>query len=55
VGTMIFDRGDLTCVVNFDADELELPDGQLVLASEPGITTSLPPNSAAWIKRGAAR
>jgi alpha-glucosidase len=55
VGTMIFDRGDLTCVVNFDADELELPDGQLVLASEPGITTTLPPNTAAWIKGGAAR
>ena len=53
VGTMIFDRDDLTCVVNFDADELELPDGQLVLASEPGITTTLPPNTAAWIKRGA--
>ena len=55
VGTMIFDRGDLTCVVNFDADELELPDGQLVLASEPGITTTLPPNTAAWIKRGAGQ
>ena len=54
-GTMIFDRGDLTCAVNFEADELELPKGQLVLASEPGITTTLPPNTAAWIKRGADR
>jgi alpha-glucosidase len=53
-GTMIFDRGDLTCIVNVDADELELPDGELVLASEPGITTTLPPNTAAWVRKGTA-
>ena len=53
-GTMIFDRGDLTCLVNVDADELELPDGELVLASEPGITTTLPPNTAAWVRKGTA-
>ena len=50
---MIFDRDDLICAVNFDADELELPDGELVLASEPGITTTLPPNTAAWVREGA--
>jgi alpha-glucosidase len=49
-GTMIFDRGELTCLVNFDAPELELPDGELVLASEPGITTSLPADTAAWVR-----
>jgi alpha-glucosidase len=54
-GTMIFDRGELTCLVNFDGPELELPAGELVLASEPGITTTLPPNTGAWIKRGAGR
>ncbi|MDX6437511.1 MAG: alpha-glucosidase [Gaiellaceae bacterium] len=54
-GTMSFDRGELTCVVNFDAPPLELPEGELVLASEPGITTTLPENTAAWIKRGAGR
>jgi alpha-glucosidase len=53
-GTMIFDRGDLTCLVNVDATELELPDGELVLASEPGITTTLPPNTAAWVRKGTA-
>ena len=51
-GTMIFDRGDLTCLVNVDASELELPDGELLLASEPGITTTLPPNTAAWVRKG---
>ena len=53
-GTMIFDRGDLTCLVNFDARELELPPGELVLASEPDLTTTLPPNTAAWVRKGTA-
>jgi alpha-glucosidase len=53
-GTMIFDRGDLTCLVNFDAPELELPDGALVLASEPDITTTLPSDTAAWVRKGTA-
>jgi len=53
-GTMIFDRGDLTCLVNFDAREFELPDGELVLASEPDITTTLPPDTAAWVRKGTA-
>ena len=52
-GTMVFERGDVVCAVNFDAPELELPEGEILLASEPGITTTLPPNTAAWIKRGA--
>ena len=52
-GTMIFDRGDLTCLVNVDAPELELPEGELVLASEPEIARTLPPNTAAWIRRTA--
>ena len=50
-GAMIFDRGGLTVAVNFDAPELELPDGELVLASEPDVTTTLPANTAAWIRR----
>ena len=52
-GTMIFDRDDLTVLVNFDAPALELPDGELVLASDPGVTTTLPPNTSAWIRRRA--
>ena len=50
-GTIGFDRGELSCLVNFDAAELALPEGELVLASEPGITTTLPPNTAAWVRR----
>jgi alpha-glucosidase len=51
-GTLSFDRGDLTCVVNFDAPELELPAGELLLASDPAVATSLPPNTAAWVRSG---
>jgi alpha-glucosidase len=50
-GAMIFDRGDVTVAVNFDAPELELAEGDLVLASDPAVTTTLPANTAAWIRR----
>ena len=50
---MIFDRGNLTVAVNFAAPELELPDGELVLASEPDVTTTLPADTAAWVRRNA--
>ena len=52
-GTMIFDRGNLTVAVNFDGSDLELPDGELVLASEPSVKTTLPADTAAWIRRSA--
>jgi alpha-glucosidase len=50
-GAMIFDRGDLTVAVNFDGPELELPEGELVLASDPDVTATLPPSTSAWIRR----
>jgi hypothetical protein len=40
----------MICVVNVDAPAVELPQGELVLASEPTVTTSLPPDTAAWIQ-----
>ena len=53
-GTMVFERGDLTCAPSTSTrTSSQLPEGELLLASEPGITTALPPNTAAWIKRGA--
>jgi alpha-glucosidase len=52
-GTMIFDRGNLTVAVNFDGTDLELPDGELVLASEPSVKTTLPADTAAWVRRSA--
>jgi alpha-glucosidase len=52
-GTVIFDRGNLTVAVNFDGSDLELPDGELVLASEPSVKTTLPADTAAWVRRSA--
>src|SRR5918994_3076741 len=39
-GSLVFERGEIICLVNVDAPELELPDGELVLASEPGVTAT---------------
>ena len=49
-GTLAFARGDLTCVVNFSASELELPEGDVLLTSEPGIERILPTNTSAWLR-----
>jgi alpha-glucosidase len=50
-GTLVFERGAIICAVNVSAPALELPPGELVLASEPGIATTLPAAAAAWIRR----
>ena len=50
-GTLAFERGEMICVVNVDAPALELPDGELLLASDRGVTTTLPPDTAAWLRR----
>lgn len=50
-GVLAFDRGDLTCVVNVDADPLELPPGDVVVVSDPDVGRRLPPATAAWVRR----
>ena len=54
-GSLAFSRGDLACVVNVDAEEVELPAGDLLLASAPEIRASLPPDTAAWVRTKGAR
>jgi alpha-glucosidase len=49
-GTLVFERDGLLCLVNVSAPSLDLPEGELVLASEPGITAALPPDTAAWLR-----
>jgi alpha-glucosidase len=49
-GTLMFERGDVTCAVNVDADRLALPAGELLVASEAGVSDELAPNTAAWIR-----
>jgi alpha-glucosidase len=50
-GALLFERGEMICAVNVSATSLDLPPGDLVLASEPDVTTALPPDTAAWIRR----
>jgi alpha-glucosidase len=47
-GTLVFARDGLTCAVNVDGEPLPLPDGDVVLASEP-LDGVLPQGAAAWI------
>jgi alpha-glucosidase len=53
-GSLAFTReaaGDaVACVVNVDAAAVELPDGELLLASDATVTGSLAPDTAAWIR-----
>jgi len=53
-GSLVFGRGDLTCAVNVSGEPFPLPPGELVLASDPSIQDSLAPDTAAWLRRGAA-
>jgi alpha-glucosidase len=48
-GTLVFERDGTTVAVNVDAESLTLPEGPVLLASEPGIERELPPGTAAWI------
>jgi hypothetical protein len=40
----------MICAVNVDAASLELPTGELLLASERAVRDHLGPGQAAWIK-----
>jgi alpha-glucosidase len=46
---LAFRRGPLTVVLNCGVAPVELPDGELVLASGP-IDGKLPPDTAAWLR-----
>ena len=54
-GVLAFDRGDVACVVNLSPVPVELPAGELLLASGPlsGDPLSgglLPPDTSAWVR-----
>lgn len=46
---LAFRRGRLLCLLNFGTDELPLPAGELLLASEPGVSTVLGTDVSAWL------
>jgi alpha-glucosidase len=46
---LAFRRGSgVVCLVNFGAEPVPLPEGRLLLSSAP-VTTTLPPDTAAWL------
>ena len=48
-GTLVIGRGEVVCLVNVDAAALELPAGELLVASDHG-SNRLGPGAAAWVR-----
>jgi alpha-glucosidase len=48
-GTLVFERDGVACAVNVDATALELPEGEVLIASDI-VDTELPPGTAAWVR-----
>ena len=40
----------IVCAVNVSAKALQVPIGEILLASEPGPVDPLPPGAAAWVR-----
>jgi alpha-glucosidase len=50
---LAFRRGSgVLCVVNFGKRSVPLPDGKLLIASQPDIITDLPSDTTAWVLTG---
>jgi len=49
-GVLAFDRGGVACVVNLSPAPVELPAGEILLASGPVSGGLLPPDTAAWLR-----
>ncbi len=47
-GSLVFTRERVTCAVNVSAEPFALPQGDVLLTSEP-VADTLPPGAAAWI------
>ena len=48
-GTLLFRRGDVVCAVNVEAPAVELPKGDLLVASDD-VVEELPPATSAWVR-----
>jgi len=49
-GVLAYSRGAVTVMVNMGGDSVELPDGEVLLASSPIDGTTLGSDTAAWIR-----
>jgi len=46
---LVFSRGGLVCVLNAGAAPIPLPEGEVLLTSDPVADGALPPDTAAWL------
>ena len=51
---MVGDGGTVRVILNLSGAAMDLPDGELLLASEPVVAGQLPAISAAWVARPAS-
>ena len=51
VGSSKYGRGQVLVVVNFGADPIELPAGEVVVSSVPLEDRLLPRDAAVWLRR----
>jgi len=49
-GVLAFDRGGVACVANLSPVPVELPAGEILLASGPASGGLLPPDTSAWLR-----
>jgi alpha-glucosidase len=53
-GALVFvrehDADAIMCVVNVSADSLSMPEGDVLLASDPRTRERLPANAAVWVR-----
>ncbi len=49
-GVLSYLRGNVQVVVNMSSASIELPAGELLLASSPGVASMLDPDTAAWVE-----
>lgn len=48
---LAFRRGSgVVCIVNYDTEPVTLPDGEVLIASQPGVSNELPGNATAWVR-----
>ena len=45
-----FQRGDVHVIVNMSASAIDLPAGEIIVSSLPGVTTTLEPETAVWMR-----
>jgi alpha-glucosidase len=50
-GTLVLEREGVICLVNVDGEPLPLPDGELLVSSEP-LAGTVPAGAAAWVRCG---